>query len=278
MFLTGIQSRENISKLCEGQSLGPCNSKKLAVVEMFLFCNCKTKYSILAYRKKLFSLYCSLEQPSKNTLETKKLKKIARYNIFIDPIQIYFSWFWDVSVSSNVSSFFWEQGWGFFCLSLLLGKHFLQVLPFTRCLSSITKKKLAGNRFQTDKGAIESHSRLLPPLMLWMDYVHRCICTSYFHPHIYLPLVSITEAYFTLCGALSSFINKTRDLSLTAQIWIHWSRNKQKNTWAHIIYHLCLYLQLLPDLLALGEYLLAELSITGFQTVLFQHLGSASDS
>lgn len=75
MFLTGIQSREKISKSRECQSLGPCNSKKFAVVEMFLFCNCRTKYSILAYRKKLFSLYCSLEQPSKNTLEIKKAEK-----------------------------------------------------------------------------------------------------------------------------------------------------------------------------------------------------------
>lgn len=60
MLLTGTQSREKISKLCEYQSPGPFNSK-LTVVETFLFWNCKTKYSALAYRNELFSLYCSLE-------------------------------------------------------------------------------------------------------------------------------------------------------------------------------------------------------------------------
>jgi len=72
MFLTGIESTEKISKPCECQILGPCNSKKFVVVEMFFFCNSKQKYSILAYRNKLFSLYCSLKKPSKTTLEIKK--------------------------------------------------------------------------------------------------------------------------------------------------------------------------------------------------------------
>lgn len=156
--------------------------------------------------------------------------------------------------------------WCGFFFSLLLGNKFLQVLPFRRCLSPITEKKLAGNRFQTDKGAIESCSRLLSALMLRMDYVHRWTCTSHFHPHIHLALGSSTEAYFILCRVLSGFINKTRDLSLTTQIWVHWSRNTQKSTWAHIICYLSLYLQLLPDLPALSEYLIAELFTAGFQT------------
>lgn len=228
MLLTGTQSREKVSKWCECQSLGPCDSK-FTVVEIFHFWNCKTKYSTLAYRNKLFSLYYSLEWPSKTTLKIKKLKKLTTYNIFIDAFQTCFSWFWDVNVQSSVSSFFWEDGCFFHSLSLILCPGFLQVLPCRRCLSSVRGKELAGNRFQTGKRAIESCSLLFPVLMLRMDYVHRCLCASHFYPHIHLALGSNTEAYFILCRALSSFINKSRDLSLTAQMWIHWSRNTQKN-------------------------------------------------
>lgn len=165
---------------------------------------------------------------------------------------------------------FSERVVGFFTLSLLLHPGFLQVLPCRRYLSSVREKELARNRFQTDKGAIESCSLLFPVLILRMDYVHRCLCAFHFHPHFHLAFGSNTEEYFILCRVLSSFIYKSRDLSLTAQMWIHWSRNTQKNTWAHIIYHLCLYLQLLPDLLPLGEYLPADLSTTVFEQCSFK--------
>lgn len=54
-----------------------------------------------------------------------------------------------------------------------LGNNFLLFLSFRKSLSSITEKKLSGNRFQREKEATQSCSLLLPALALWMCCVSR---------------------------------------------------------------------------------------------------------
>lgn len=132
---------------------------------------------------------------------------MGRWKILIDLIPFFFQGF-EMPMFHLMFHPFWGVGWEFylFCWETIFFRFHLSGGAY------LPLQELCGNRFQPGKGAIESCS-LLSALMQWMDYEHRCICTSHFHLYIHLAFGSRIEAYFILCRALSSIINKTRDLS-----------------------------------------------------------------
>lgn len=151
---------------------------------------------------------------------------MPRYNIFIDLTQIFVFMVLRCQCLFQCFIIFLKTIRLFICLfspSLSsLGNHFLHFFIFQDVLISYNREQADWEQFSNRKRCNREQQ---PSPCINTMYVlggqikcHRCICTSHFHSHIHLALVSSTEAYFILCRTWLGFINKTGDQSLTAQI------------------------------------------------------------